>query len=143
VKNLSQQERATLTKAALAELALRFGQRRCRCGAPVIAVRPGSDGIRECGILLTQPSRDRNFCLACLLRNNEAMTEKGSARQVSYRAPDRRDGYRIPPIASGATDATTSAVPVGQTKGLGPALQVPLDDVTGGPAVKAAGFPGR
>jgi len=56
-------ERAKL-EAWKAEAAAEFRTRRCWCGAPAIAVEPGSDRVREAGITLRPAIRDRNLCLA-------------------------------------------------------------------------------
>ena len=65
----------------------------------------------------------------------------GNARQDEL--PGARSVGRVthPANAVGATDAKTSAVPVGEHSRLGLLFQPVPRDLTGGPAVQAAGFP--
>ena len=66
-------------EASTADLVARFAARRCcRCGDPAQAVRAGSDAVRQSGILLVRARQDQNFCLACLLVQKRASTQRGS-----------------------------------------------------------------
>ena len=38
---------------------------RCACGAEVVAVKPGSDGEVEAGIVTRRSEPDRGWCLRC------------------------------------------------------------------------------
>jgi hypothetical protein len=46
-----------------AELATLYAKRRCRCGAPAVAVIPGTASVREAGIVLKRAQPDRNLCM--------------------------------------------------------------------------------
>lgn len=55
-------ERIASTERAHAELAAAFHARRCRCGAQAIVVIPGTEAVREMGMLLKRAIPDRNLC---------------------------------------------------------------------------------
>jgi hypothetical protein len=64
MNRLSRQQRDASVAAWQADLAERFERRRCRCGAPAVAVQIGSDAVRAPGnILIHRVRPDRNFCM--------------------------------------------------------------------------------
>jgi hypothetical protein len=71
---MTQEQRAAETQCWHAELAARFDKRRCRCGAQAVVVIPGTEAVREVGIVLKRAKPDRNLCMfhAGLMSNERA-----------------------------------------------------------------------